>query len=499
MSFDQRTVSTGPGTLGSGAVTAAALAVQQALAAVVGIVIAREFGRGAETDGFFVAYGVFAVLALAATASRAVLLPPLARARAAHRLGGETAAYAVALGAVSAVLLAAAVLAREPIAALLTGFDEGEARATAAETLPWLVAAAVGQLFAGLAASALAALDDYRSAALGYALGPVVGLAFIVWRIDADGIQAVAWGMALNAAVAVAVPSVALAVRARREAMPQDAVRPPSAGSGRRLLGLGEGVALPLALQATYLVLLPFAAGEGPGAVTSLGYAYLAGSAVITVTASALALVTSVPLTRSGLDPGRVALHVDASAWVALVAVGATAGVAAVAGEPLADAVLGSAYGADVGEELGRFVVALAPWMVATVGVSATFPLVFVAERGRRLPSVALLVLAVHVVLAALGDAVAGVYGLAAALALSTGIALVAMLAVLHAAAPTLRGLATAAAVVAALACAAFVPPGLVLGPAGAALAGVALYAILLAVIRPAGLGRSWRYLRALT
>ena len=44
----------------------------------------------------------------------------------------------------------------------------------------------------------------------------------------------------------------------------------------------------------------------------------------------------------------------------------------------------------------------------------------------------------------------------------------------------------------------AFVPPGLLLGPAAAA-AGLALYAGLLALLRPSGLVSAWRYLRALT
>jgi hypothetical protein len=494
----QRTASPGLGSLGSGAVTALALAVQQGLAAVVGIVIGREFGRGAETDGFFVAYGVFVVIALAATASRAVLLPPLARARAERRLGAETAAYAVSLALVAAPLLVAAILGRDALASLLTGFDEGTAKATAAATLPWLVAAALLQLFAGLAASALAALDDYVAAAVGYAAGSVLGVVFILWRVEADGIEAVAWGVALNAAVAVAVPTVVLARRALLEAMPSSAARPARAGAGRRLGALASGVALPLALQAVYLVCLPFAAGEGVGAVTSLGYAYLAGSAVISVTASALALVTSVPLTRAGLDAGRVARHVDAAAWLALVAVGACAGVFAVAGEPLADAVLGPAYADDVGQELGRLVVALTPWMLAAVGVSATFPLVFVAGRGGRLPLVALLVLAVHVPAAWLGDAVAGTYGLALALAVSTGAGLVALLALLGAVEPTMRGLLAAAAVIAGLTAAAFVPAGLLLAAVPAAACGLALYALLLVVSRPSGLRAGWRYLRAL-
>ena len=116
------TASTGLGSLATGAVTALAIAVQSGLAAVVGVIIARELGRTAETDGFFAAYGVFIVLAFAATAIRLVVLPPLARARDARRLGQETAAWAVALAVLAVPAIVAAVVASGPVADLLTGF-----------------------------------------------------------------------------------------------------------------------------------------------------------------------------------------------------------------------------------------------------------------------------------------------------------------------------------------------------------------------------------------
>jgi hypothetical protein len=498
----ERTAQRGLGSLGSGAVTAAGLAVQQVLAAVVGIVIAHEFGRTAVTDGFFAAYGVFVVLALAATASRSVLLPPFARARLARRLGSETAAFSVALAAVLVPLFVVVLLLRDPLGELLTGFGSDDAATTAARLLPWVILAAIGQFYAGVAASALAALDDYVVPAAGYALGSVTGLALILWRVEHDGIVAVGWGMTLNAAIAVGLPTVALARRARREAMPREAVRPGGAGRsggpGARLLSLGAGIALPLALQAVYLICLPFAAREGVGAVTSFGYVYLAGSALVAVTASSLALVTSVPLTRVGLDPDRVARHVDAASWLALVGVGAAAGVVALAGEPIFRAVLGSAYGSDVGEELGGVLVALSPWMVVTVGVSVTFPLVFVAERAGAMPLLAVGVVAVTPPLAWVGQEAGGLYGLALALAAATGVGLVGMLAVLSSVGPSLRGLAGAAAIVAAYAVVAYLPPGLLLPAVAGAAAGIVLYTALLALVRPPGLVSSWRYLRGL-
>jgi hypothetical protein len=51
---------------------------------------------------------------------------------------------------------------------------------------------------------------------------------------------------------------------------------------------------------------------------------------------------------------------------------------------------------------------------------------------------------------------------------------------------------------VAVVALVAFVPPWLLLGPIAAAAAGVAVYALLLATLRPPELLASWRYLRAL-
>ena len=493
------TASTRLGSLASGAVTALALAVQSGLAAVVGIVVAREVERGAETDGFFAAYGVFIVLALAATAIRLVVLPPLARARVDRRLGEEVSAWAVALSVLALPVLVAGVAAARPVAALLTGFGPEEARNAAEDLLPLMVLAAVAQLYAGLAASALAALDDYLTAAVSYIVASVVGLAYILVRIDTDGIDAVATGMALNGLVAVALPTVALVLRARAAAMPRGAIRPSGAPLPSRLLEAGRSAALPLALQAVYLICVPFAAREGIGAQTSFGYAYLAASALVAVTSASLGLVTSVPLARIGLDPPGVARHVVSSSWIALLAVGAVTGVFAVTGTSLVGAVLGEGYFADVGEELGRLIVLLSPWMVFSIGFTVTLPLLFVQGRTRGLPGVALGLVALNVPLAWLGQAIGGLAGLSLALALTTLVALTVMLRRLHAAAVTLSAFAGAALTVALIASIAFLLPLLGLGSGPAAVVGLALYAGTLFALRPAGLRSSWRYLRSLT
>jgi hypothetical protein len=494
----KRTASTGLGSLATGAVTAFAIAVQSSLAAIVGVVIARELGRGAETDGFFAAYGVFIVLALAATAIRLVVLPPLGKARVERRLGQETAAWALAFACLAVPVLVLGIAAARPAAAVLTGFGPEAAREAAESILPLMVLAAVAQLYAGLAASALAALDDYVTSAVTYIVASVAGLAYILVRVDADGIDAVATGMALNGLLAVALPTLALAVRARREAMPRSAVRPSGPPVAERLVVAGQSAALPLALQGVYLICLPFAAREGVGAQTSFGYAYLGASALVAVTSSSLGLVTSVPLTRIGLDPPRVARHVVSTAWLALVAVGLVAGVFAVSGTPLVEAVLGADYAAEIGEELGRLIALFGPWMVAAVGFSVTLPLLFVQGRTKGLLLVGLALVAAQVPLAWLGEVTAGLAGLAVALAITTFGALAVMLHRLHAASPTLAGLGRAALTVGVLALAVFGLAALVLDPRPAAALGAVLYGAALAVARPAGLAGSWRYLRSL-
>jgi len=462
------------------------------------VIIARELGRTTETDGFFAAYGVFIVLALAATAIRLVVLPPLARARVDRRLGQETAAWAIALAALAVPAVVVGAVAARPAAALLTGLGPDAARDAAERVLPLMVLAAAAQLFAGLAASALAALDDYLTAAVSYIAASAVGLVYILVRVDEDGIRAVAVGMALNGLVAVMLPTIALVLRARAAAMPRSGVRPSGAPVSLRLLEAGRSVALPLALQAVYLISLPFAAREGVGEATSFGYAYLAAAALVAVTSSSLGLVTSVPLARVGLDPSGVARHVVSSSWLALVAVGAAAGVFAVAGASVVGPVLGGSYLADVGEQLGRLIALLSLWMVFSIGFSVTLPLLFVQGRTQGLGLIATSVVALHVPLAWIGQTAGGLTGLSLALAATTLATLALMLRRLHAAEATLTALGLASATVAAVAVLSFLVPGLLVRAGIAAVVGLVAYAAVLAALRPQGLGRSWRYLRSL-
>ena len=479
----------------SGVITALSLAVVTGLAAVVGVVIAREFGRSAETDGFFVAYGVFIVIVIAATGYRAVVLPRLTRAHLEGRLAAEALATALALAVVAVPAMLVATLLADEIGGLLARNLPAESRATTSSVLPWLVAAGIGQVYAGLAASALAALDDYETAALGFAAGSIAGLALILVRVGEDGIVAVAWGMALNAATALAVPAVRIALLRPVLALRGIAPRPLT-----RLGEFARGVSLPLALQGFYVVSLVVATGLGVGVATSFSYAFLIASALVAITASSLSLVSSAPLTRGGLDPVRAAAHVGNSAWLALAVVAGAAGVFAVAGERIVRFALGSVYGGETGAEVGRLVVYLGPWMVASVGASVTFPLLFVAARERLVPVLSLTALVLHVPLSWAAREAFGLVGVAGSLALTTMLLFAGMLALIsrRTLAGGARALAGSAAFTGALAAASFAVFGLVLDALPAAALGFLLYAALLALLRPPGLVRAVAYVRGL-
>lgn len=257
-------------------------------------------------------------------------------------------------------------------------------------------------------------------------------------------------------------------------------------------------MALPFALQGIFVIAYRFATGLGTGRGTTFSYAYLIAAFLVAVTAASIALVATVPFARTGASPERVARHVVAATWLSLSLVAAAAGVFALAGEPVVRRVLGGSYAGGSGAELGRLVVYLAPWMVGSVGVTVTYPLVFVGGLGRRLP-----MLAGAAVLAQLGiewgaRAAFGLAGVALGLGVTTVLVLLVLLHALGALGLALRGIAVAAAVCGLLALGSFGVAGLVAGPLLAAAIGLGAYAAAILLWRPQGLREAWRYVRAL-
>jgi hypothetical protein len=464
-------------------------------AAGAGALLAHKFGRSAETDGFLAAYGVYLVLVLAAQAFRMVVVPDLTRAAAEGRLGGEFRAFTLAFLALAIPVSVAVAVFSGPLGDLITGNLPPRSAHIAGRALAVLVPAAFGQLLAALAASALAAIDSYGTAAGGFALGGIAGLVVFAALANGHGIVALAWGLAVNAAVAFTVPVVALV---RKRAL----VGPPPLRTDvlPRLWHLLEGASVPLALQGCYLLALRFAAQLGVGSLTSFSYAYLAASTLVGATAFSLGLISSAPLTRRGVDPEEAGQHVVHAGWVSLSLVGAAAGVFALVGGRIVQFVLGNRYRGEVGRELGHLVVYLSPWMVAWVGFAVTFPLVFVAGRRRALIPLALLGFALCIPLGLGLRAMWGLSGIAVAIGLAALVIALGLMAAISMRALVVAavGLARLALAIAAASALAFGGLSLALPAIPAALLGVIVYALVIFSIRSFGLTDAWTYVRGL-
>lgn len=481
--------------LRSGLLTGLAQVVVAFAAAGAGALLAHKFGRTAETDGFLAAYAVYLLLVLVAQAFRMVVVPELTRAAGEGTLVGESRAFGLSFLAVAVPVSVLVGVFSRPLGELITGSLPASAAHVAARALVVLVPAAFVQLLAALAASALAALDSYGTAAAGFALGGVAGLVVFAALADGHGIVALAWGLAVNAACAFTVPVVGLAWKGALVGAWPERLR-----LGPRLWRLVEGAAVPLSIQACYLLALRFAAYLGVGRVTSFSYAYLVASTLVASTAFSLGLISSAPLTRRGIDAVAAGRHVVHAAWVSLALVGAAAGVFALVGGRIMGVVLGSAYGGGVGRELGHLVVYLAPWMLAWVGFAVAFPLVFVSGRERLLLPLAATGFVVCIPLGLGLRAAAGLSGIAIAIGLSTLLMTGGLLWMLspRTLAIAALGLARLALAVGAATALAFGALSLALPAIPAAAVGVLLYAAVVFAMRSLGLSEAWAYVRGL-
>jgi hypothetical protein len=476
----------------SGVLTGLGVVLSSAAAAGAAVLLAHEFGRTAATDGFLAAYGLYIVLALGAQAFRLVVAPDLTRAADEDRLGAELRAYALSFALLAVPTIVLVIAFRGPIADAMTG--TAPAAHEAEKALPFFVVAAFGQLLAALLASALAARGSYGAAALGFGGGSVAALVVFAAFANSNGLVALAWGSLVNAVFTLAVTGGRLLTvgglgRGRVALVPR-----------RRIWWLVRGTALPIALQGIYVIALRFAAGLGVGTQTTLSYGYVIAATLVAATASALALVSSVPLTRREPDAGAVAEHVVHTAWLSLTVILAAAAVFTLIGGEIVGALLGSAYSGDVGSELGRLVVWLTPWMVAGVAFAVAYPLLFVVGRGRGLVLLAVGALIVEAPLAWGFREAWGLNGIAVSLGVTTALVLVGVLAELslRMLEVTLGGVVRAALWLGGLAVLTFGAAWLVLGDAAAAAVGLVVYSAVLAAVRPPGLRHAWAYVRVL-
>ena len=467
--------------------------LQSGAGAGAAVLLAHRFGRNATTDGFLTAYGVYLVLGLAAQSFRLVVVPKLTRAAGDGRLAGETRAWAFAFLTLSVPVCAIAIAARHPIGDALTNNPVSAHEASRA--IAFLVPAAFVQLLAALLASSLAALDEYTVAALAWGFGSPLGLVVFAALSGSHGLITLAWGVLLGGCATTVILLVELA----RHSALLGGDRAP-ARVGARLFELVQGAAVPLAVQGMYVISLRLAGGLGVGAQSSLSYAYVFAATLVSATASAFSLISSAPLTRRGIDAAGAARHVVHAAWLSLVGTTAATGIFALVGGRLVGGALGSAYAGPVGGQLGRLVVYFAPWMVVTVAFTVVFPLLFVVEKPKVLLPLAAGALALQIPISLAFRSWLQLDGLAIALAVTTSLVLIVLLAAVSPRMLELAalGLGRVAFGLAALATVTFGLASLATSGVVAAGIGLVVYAAALMAVRPRGLLDAWAYVRAL-
>src|SRR5258708_10360115 len=109
----------GQGAVRSGLLTGISTAAVSGSAAVLGLILARKFGHGVKTDGFFAAYGVYLGLVLVAGSLRVIVLPRFVAARAAERLPAEVGTWVAALAVPLVLVMVLAVHSPHPLPPIL--------------------------------------------------------------------------------------------------------------------------------------------------------------------------------------------------------------------------------------------------------------------------------------------------------------------------------------------------------------------------------------------
>jgi hypothetical protein len=138
--------------------------------------------------------------------------------------------------------------------------------------------------------------------------------------------------------------------------------------------------------------------------------------------------------------------------------------------------------------------------MLAAVGFSLAFPLLYVVERPRVLVPIAIGAVLLHIPVSLLLRELWGLEGLAGALGVSTFAVLAALLVALsrRALVSAAISLARVGLVVGAVAAFSFGGVALVSDDVVAAVGGLAIYTAALVALRPRGLQEAWGYLREL-
>jgi peptidoglycan biosynthesis protein MviN/MurJ (putative lipid II flippase) len=419
------------------ALTSVAQIATMTLGGVLAILVAAEFGSDARTDGFFAAYGVYAMVILLAQSVRVTVVPRLLESGPA---GGELPAgspdprgspsFDAFNRFFAAVLVSVALLGvvfgalGDPLASLLTADDEAQSTARTALAILW--PAAGFHLFAALAAAMLGVLGDYVLAAVSYAVGGISSIVAFLALEGSLGIDSLPVAVLIGAGVTAAPLALALARAGWRPALAD--VR----GSTRRAGVLGLSSPPMVLMQLMYLISIAFAARLEEGAVTVFSYAFFGLGLLIALVASSIPIVFAAPLAATwDRDPESLRPHVDAVFRTGLMVLVPAVAAAALVGDDAGRVLLAEFTDGEVEQTVRTFLVLSGSAIVAealAIPVTALFTL----GRYGSMALLSLPVLGAYAALSAIASTADSLYWLAAVMpACLLGFAL-GMLALLH-------------------------------------------------------------------
>ncbi|MFY9487727.1 MAG: lipid II flippase MurJ [Solirubrobacterales bacterium] len=372
---------------------------------VLALLITQFFGKGVSTDAFFTAYGFYVIALTFAQTLRLTVLPRLLS----DVTGAQEARLLLATATLAALAAIPMVALAGPIGDLIAN---GDPSGLAAETLRLLWPALALHLLAGMLVAMLVMRGIYAPIGVAFAITSLITIAaFVLLEPELD-LRAVAVGLALSA-VFLASALMTHLWRAgwrpafRQQLVPRQIVRDCGdlfvASSSFLMLNLG------------YLICLAVANRASAGTATTYAYAFFGAAFLVASTAVPSAMVRAPRLLDAGGNRGVTVADVLVDYRVALVLLAPAIGLVALVGAPLIDLITGSFFGADDSTDFVTVLVCLTPWVLAaTVGVMLILESLN-RGRGNALAAIAVGQAVVLLILAKLGDEIAGIAGIAIA------------------------------------------------------------------------------------
>jgi peptidoglycan biosynthesis protein MviN/MurJ (putative lipid II flippase) len=341
--------------------------VVMVLGGVLALLIAHFFGKSARTDAFFAAYGVYAIALVFGQTFRLTAIPMLVN-------DSDGTATDRLLAAVLLMSLAASVpmlLLADPIGKVLIANDPGS---TAAESLRALWPALSGQLVIGLLAAVLLVRGRFAVIGFGYVMTGVLSIVVFLTLEGALGIQAVSVALGVSAWSLTILFLVTLVAVGWRPQLHHYLKLAQAARDSWRLLAASASF---VATNLGFVICLSVASREGTGQATIYTYAYFSAALLVATTAVSAAMVRA-PKLLSAEGPGSFSPANSVSTYrFTLVLVIPALALAAFAGKPVIDFVLGSSFDGDDARRLIVTLLCLSGWILGSAaGVLAVVELI---------------------------------------------------------------------------------------------------------------------------